>query len=167
MDCIYASDIIVNSAFKTWPHDINEDFGVIVLSGDLEGETSTMDMSTVGPSTWDNFWSRTVGYPGFVVGSSPPSCAGAVFPAAEGVMSARKAFRQARDELMYTTGKIKTRFDWALGQSGSPVFYCPSSEDCDSNPKLYGVMTMWNSGSDKWEGPRVDIFESFVNANRP
>jgi hypothetical protein len=63
-----------------------------------------------------------------------------------------------------TNKKIKLKIDGSPGQSGSPLYYCPSGDDnvCSGSETgyVFGVMAGWNSLSKRFVGPKVPFFRS-------
>ncbi len=179
--CTLADSYVINPGYNVGGSGFqpNQDYAVVRLPQAIVGANDTMGLSSASPSTWENFYTRNVAFPGFIPGFVPvstPSCnsnsvatqQASIFSPAFNMthqLFAGTQYRGARFELFWSSNRIRTRLDGAVGQSGSAWFYCPSSEDCDATPFIIGLFTHWSSTSGRHLGPRVDLFKQFVLDN--
>jgi len=167
--CSTATDISINPYYgpTAFGGDYSDDFAVITLALDVVSPPEVFVVSGLGPSAWDQYWGRVISHPGYVKGL-PISCTpNAVTNAMWYQPLAKRQYREARSDLQYSSNRVKTKFDGAVGASGAPIFYCPSSEDCNISASLIGIWTHWNSTAQRHSGPRANRFRQFVLDNFP
>jgi hypothetical protein len=133
--------------------DFGDDWAIIELAGTWWSRAEDMDMSSAGDGTISALTNvQNLGFPGFA-----PNCSNA---------NGSTLFHNREMEPVagITTKKLKLKIDGSPGQSGSPLYYCPTGDNnrCLSGEKgfVIGVFAGWNSVSDRFVGPKVANFRA-------
>ncbi len=192
-DCVWAPPggfhVTINGAWFTGSTNPGEDYALIEWSGTLvaragddqildnhniatNSDTNTVSVSTRTVSSIESGQSRIVGHPErdrtcFDLCQLTPQ------DTITGAAACSMLQTEWRSDQNLTTNRIRTRFDTSPGQSGSPIYQCPTSPSasCSAGTEevvgLQTAFTAYTTQSRKVVGPHAPKFLGFVNAFTP
>ena len=139
------------------PTDPDDDFVILRLSSAFTNSPGDMDFSDANDATLnavgENF--HDLGFPRFFPGCTPVSLGSLILTHASDYDLTYKGSQSLR-----WTG------DGSLGQSGSPVYFCPTGDDtvCATSDKgvVVAVFAGWNGFWQRFVGPRVSHFRDWA-----
>jgi V8-like Glu-specific endopeptidase len=154
-----------NTDYLVGTHDVNEDFAVLTLVGDLVDPVNTFDLATAPSSTWTGFSVLSHGYPAERPGCTFNEPTGEIDFDLTGIDThdgfalglGPKQVWQSDSFLALGPATVRTRLDGGNGHSGAAFFISNGGEN-----EIIGVWAAWSSVLNRHFGPRLEEFEVLV-----